>query len=93
MDELLAGETSWPAHDMPRVLDATTADAASRAAAMPAGQAAWWWATQGDARDPDARDLQVLRLRMGIDLLVVEEHRAAAVVRTVKARARRRPRD
>jgi hypothetical protein len=55
------------------VVEAIRADAATRADAMPAESAAWWWLTHGDDGDEEAREHRLMRLRMGIDLLIVRE--------------------
>lgn len=66
-------ETTWaPAYSL---LDAMTADARARELALAPDDGAWWWMTHAIERDGDARELQVHRLRSGLDLLVVHEHR------------------
>jgi hypothetical protein len=57
------------------VVEAAGADAATRALALPAESAAWWWLTH--ACEGDAGEHRVQRLRAGLDLLVVHEPRHA----------------
>jgi hypothetical protein len=54
------------------VVDAMTADARSRARALSPDDGAWWWMTHADRQDADARELQITRLRSGLDLLVLD---------------------
>jgi len=84
MDETCA-ESCWSPAEGFRVVDAMTADATTRRDAMPPDDAAWWWITHAGARDAGAREIQIARLRSGLDLLVVDQP-------TLMARALRRRR-
>ncbi|HWB75550.1 MAG TPA: hypothetical protein VG755_11365 [Nannocystaceae bacterium] len=68
MDEMLW----WSPLEGFAVVDAMTADAKSRARALAPDDGAWWWMTHSDPRDADAREMQIARLRSGLDLLVLD---------------------
>jgi hypothetical protein len=71
MDEMLA-DRWWSPPQGFFVIDAMTADARSRARALSPDDGAWWWMTHADREDVDAREMQIARLRNGLDLLVLD---------------------
>ena len=79
------GECSWDGELA--LHDAMTADPATRRRALPPEEAAWRWLTHADPRDDDARELQIARLRSGLDLLVVHARLHASSCRPVVAAA------
>ncbi|MBC8072648.1 MAG: hypothetical protein IAG13_30290 [Deltaproteobacteria bacterium] len=61
----------WAIGSEATVIEAISADPITRASAMESEAAAWWWVTH--ARDDDRREHRVMRLRTGLDLLVMRE--------------------
>jgi hypothetical protein len=70
MDETVA-ESFWAPAETYQVVDAMTADATTRSMALAPRDGVWWWITHGSAPHSDAREIQIERLRTGLDLLVV----------------------